>query len=259
MRAKCSRQEDPALGTPVSLEFFVEDAARAAQRGDVVVVIDVLRCCSTIIAALANGAKGILPARSLKEAWALHNRYSGSVLAGERGGIKPRGFSLGNSPLEFTPEKVKGNYVILTTTSGTRAIVSSRRARWVLIGALINAKPVAEAASRIAEEEKAGISLVLSGRHGHFFIEDFICAGAIAENLQLNNIERSDAVSAALHCFWQAQNCLESVIQSGHHATYLRSLGLVNDVKFCSQFDVSGIVPYLKSDVIVPLGGLAER
>ncbi len=234
-------------------------AARTPQRGCVVIVIDVLRCCSTIIAALANGAKGILPARTLKEARTLHNKYDGSVLAGERRGIKPRGFNLGNSPLEFTPEKVKGNYVILTTTSGTKAIISSKNARWVLIGALINAKPVAEAASRIAKEEKAGISLVLSGRHRHFFIEDFVCAGAIAENLQLNNIERSDAVSAALHYFWHGQNCLESVIQSGHHATYLKNLGLMNDVKFCSQLDVSGIVPYLKGDVIVPLGGLAER
>jgi len=246
------------LKTAVNLEFFVEDAARAAQRGDVVIVIDVLRCCSTIIAALANSAKGILPARTLKEARTLHNKCHGSVLAGERGGIKPRGFSLGNSPLEFTPEKVKGNYVILTTTSGTKAIVSSKNARWVLIGALINAKPVAEAASRIAEEENAGISLVLSGRRGHFFIEDFVCVGAVAESLQANNIERSDAVLAALHCFRQAKNCLERVVQSGHHATYLKSLGLVNDVKFCSQLDAFRIVPYLKGDVIVPLGGLAR-
>lgn len=247
------------MRTSINLEFCAQDAARAAQRGDVVIVIDVLRCCSTIVTALANGAKGILPVRTLKEARTLHSKHDGSVLAGERKGLKPRGFSLGNSPLEFTPEKVKGNYVILTTTSGTRAIVSSKNARWVLIGALINAKPVAEAASRIAEEEKAGISLVLSGRRGHFFIEDFICAGAIAENLQANNIERSDPALAALHCFWQAKNCLESVVQSGHHATYLRSLGLMNDVTFCSQLDAFGIVPYLKGNVIVPLGGLAER
>lgn len=247
------------MRTSANLEFFVEDAARAAQRGDVVVVIDVLRCCSTIVAALANDAKGILPARTLKEARALHNKYDGSVLAGERRGKKPKGFSLGNSPLEFTREKVGRKYVILTTTSGTRAIVSSKNARWVLIGALLNAKPVAEAASRIAEKENAGISLVLSGSRRHFFIEDFVCAGAIAENLRTSNIERTDAVLAALHCFWQAQNCLESVIQSGHHATYLKSLGLVNDVEFCSRLDVSGIVPYLKGDVIVPLVGLAER
>ena len=244
------------MKTPVNIEFFVKDAARAVQRGDVVVVIDVLRCCSTIVTALANGAKGITPANTLKEAWMLHDKHPEFILAGERRGMKPKGFDLGNSPLEFTPEKVKGKHVILTTTSGTKAIVLSKNARWVLIGALLNAETVAKAASRIAEEEKVGICLVLSGKNRRFFIEDFICAGAVAESFQVDNVECSDAVLAALFCFRQARGTLEGVIQSGRHATYLKSLGFGDDVEFCSQLNVFRIVPLLEGGVIVPLTGL---
>lgn len=236
----------------------MQDAAKAVHRGDAVIVIDVLRCCSTIVTALANGAKGIMPAKTLKEARMLRNEYPESLLAGERRGMKPKGFDLGNSPLEFTPEKVKEKHAILTTTSGTKAIVLSKSARWVLIGALLNAEAVAKAASRIAKKEEVGISLVLSGKSRCFFIEDFICAGAVAEHFQFNDVECSDAVLAALFCFRQVQGSLEDAIQSGRHATYLKSIGFGDDVKFCSQLGVSKIVPFLKGDVIVPLRDLAK-
>lgn len=181
----------------------------------------------------------------------LHNKHPEFILAGERGGIKPKGFDLGNSPLEFTPEKVKGKHVILTTTSGTKAIVLSKNARWVLIGALLNAETVARAALRITEKEEVGVSLVLSGKNRRFFIEDFICAGAVAENLQVYNVDCSDAVLAASFCFRQARNSLENVIHAGHHAKYLKSLRLSDDVKFCSKLNVLRTVPFLKGGVIV--------
>ena len=41
------------------------------------------------------------------------------VLAGERGGEALAGFDLGNSPAEFTAERVGGRTVVLTTTNGT--------------------------------------------------------------------------------------------------------------------------------------------
>ncbi len=246
------------MKTPVSLEFFLKDATNAVQREDVVIVIDVLRCCSTIVTALANGAKEITPAKTLKEARMLHDKHPECVLAGERKGVRPEGFDLGNSPLEFSSRKVKGRHIVLTTTSGTKAIVLSRNAKQVLIGALRNAETVAKAALKIARKEKVGISLILSGKSRHFFIEDFICAGAITQSLEDNKVEHSDAVLAALLCFLQARDDLEGVIQSGRHATYLKSVGFGDDVKYCSQQNVSKIVPYLNGAVITPLTAFAE-
>ncbi|MDH5596295.1 MAG: 2-phosphosulfolactate phosphatase, partial [Candidatus Bathyarchaeota archaeon] len=122
----------------LNLELSAKDTLKAVSRKDVLVVIDVLRCCSTIVMALANGAKEVIPTKTIREAQALHKKHPEFLLAGERKGLKPIGFNLGNSPLEFSSNIVKEKHVVLTTTSGTKAICSSKKARWVLIGAFFN-------------------------------------------------------------------------------------------------------------------------
>jgi len=239
--------------TPVNLEFVARDAVKAVQRGDVIIVIDVLRCSSIIITALANGAKGIIPVETIREAWAYREGHPEFLLAGERRGLKPKGFDLGNSPFNFSSETVKGKQIILTTTSGTKAISSAKKGRKLLIGAFLNVKAVAEAALKTAEKEKAGIFIVLSGTMGRFSLEDFLCAGAIIESLSTKKVELSDAALAALLAFQQARDSLSAVIQRGSHAQYLESIGFKEDVHFCSRMNVFRVVPVLEGETIVPL------
>ncbi len=241
------------MGIPTNLGFTAKDIAKAVQRKDVIVVIDVLRCSSTIIAALANAADGVIPTRTVREARMLHQKHPELILAGERGGIKPKGFDLGNSPLEFNSRKVKGKKIILTTTSGTKAMISSKDAKYVFIGAFLNARAIAKATLNIAEQEKTGISLISAGTDGHFSLEDFICAGAIAEGFPADDVEHSDAVSAALLAFQGANVSLTEVVQSGRHALRLKSLGFEEDVKFCCRLNVFQIVPFFKDETIFPL------
>ncbi len=238
---------------PVSLELSAKDAVKAVSRGDVLVVIDVLRCCSTIVTALANGAKEVIPTKTIEEAQALHKKYPEFLLAGERKGQMPKGFDLGNSPLEFSSNIVKEKHVVLTTTSGTKAICLSKNARWVLIGAFCNAEAVAKTAFEIAEKEKIGISFVLSGTHGRFSLEDFMCAGAIVENLLADKIECSDAVLAASLTFQQSCRQLTKIIRYGSHAQYLKDIGHEEDVKFCCQLNAYPVVPVYKAESIVLL------
>ncbi|TET19814.1 2-phosphosulfolactate phosphatase [Candidatus Bathyarchaeota archaeon] len=238
---------------PVSLELNAKDAAKAVSRGDVLVVIDVLRCCSTIVTALANGAKEVIPTKTIKEAQALHKKHPEFLLAGERRGLKPKGFDLGNSPLEFSSNIVKEKHVVLTTTNGTKVICLSKNARWVLIGAFFNAKAVAKTAFEIAEKEKIGISFVLSGTHGRFSLEDSMCAGAIVENLPADKIECSDAVLAASLTFQQSCRQLTEIIQRGSHARYLKDIGHEEDVKFCCQLNAYPVVPVYKAESVVLL------
>lgn len=245
--------------TSVNLEIFAKDACKAVQRGDVIIVIDVLRCSSTIIAALVNGAKGIIPAKTLREARAYHQEHPEFILAGERRGLKPKGVDLGNSPLEFSPETIRGRHVILTTTSGTIAISLAKNGRWTLIGALLNVKAVAEAAMKIAEKEQIGISLVLAGKKGKFSLEDFICAGAIVESLPKERVKHSDAALAALFAFQQARGSLSSIVQLGNHAHFLKSIGFEADIEFCCRIDAFGIVPVYEDGVIVPLDRIMKE
>lgn len=238
----------------VSLEFFAEDAAKAVKRRDVIVVIDALRCCSTIVTALANGATVIVPVKTIVEARRLKKRYPDFIIAGERKGLKPKGFILGNSPLEFSSEKVRGRRIILTTTSGTKTIFLSKRGKWVLIGAFLNAKAVAEASLKIAQNERTGISLVLAGKEGQFSLEDFLCAGAIAESFLTGRVEFSDAIMAALQSFKKVQDSLETAVKQSSHAQYLEKKGFKTDVEFCSRMDAFNLVPFLREGRIVSLG-----
>lgn len=237
----------------VELELYAKDAVRGVRRGDVIVVIDVLRCSSTIITSLDNGASSVIPTKSLKEAIALHKEHPEYLLAGERRGLKPKGFDLGNSPLEFTQGRVLGKSIILTTTSGTKALVTSKGASWVLIGAFLNAKSVAETTLKIAKEEGRGISIVSSGREGFFSLEDFICSGAIVGNIHEEEVKLSDTAVAAYLTFSEAHNRLLETIQKGEHAKYLIRIGLKGDVEFCCKLDHLSVVPVYKDGLVTLL------
>src|SRR5215471_6039661 len=95
--------------------------------GGLAVVIDVLRATTTIVYALAAGARCVRPCAEVAEAQALaaEMRVGRVLLGGERGGEPLPGFDLGNSPREFTPRVCRGCTLVLTTTNGTRALLKA--------------------------------------------------------------------------------------------------------------------------------------
>ncbi|MEM2111193.1 MAG: 2-phosphosulfolactate phosphatase [Candidatus Bathyarchaeia archaeon] len=238
------------MAVKVSLEFVARDADKAVKRRDIIVVIDVLRFGSSSLNALVNGAEAIIPVRTLDEAYELHKKYPSFLLAGERRGLKPERFELGNSPLEFTREKVYGKTIIYTTTSGTMALTRSKAAKWVLMGAFLNAHSAACKAIEIADKEGIDISLVQSGAKGEFSLEDFVCAGAIIECFPREKVELSDGALAALSAFKQMKSNLCENIMQGKHARYLINLGFEKDIKFSCQPNLFSLVPIYRNGVI---------
>ena len=71
-------------------------------------MIDVVRATTTIVEAMANGARAIYPTESTEEAVRLASSMGreDTLLCGERKGHKVEGFDLGNSPREFTADVV---------------------------------------------------------------------------------------------------------------------------------------------------------
>src|SRR5262245_17681938 len=97
------------------LPDLAEPAALAAKT---VVVIDVLRATTTIVHALAAGAREVVPCLEVEEARQVAARLGKvAVLRGERGGVAIAGFDVGNSPAEYTRERVGGKTVVFTTTN----------------------------------------------------------------------------------------------------------------------------------------------
>jgi len=227
----------------VDLEFLARDTGKAVGRGDLIIVIDVLRSGTTILNALTNGAQAAVPAMTLEEAYKLRRKHPEYLLAGERGGQKPKGFDLGNSPLEFTCQRVEGKTLVITTTSGTAALVRSKTAKWVLVGVFLNALAVARKAEQIAIRETIGVSFVLSGEKGRFSLEDFLCAGAIANGFASGKAHFSDKVQAALLVFKQAENNLIGNVMKAKHAEHLVQQGFKGDVAFSCSLNAFRTVP----------------
>ncbi len=71
------------------------------------VVIDVLRATTTMITALGNGAQSITPVLTVEVAREVARNTNG-LLGGERDCVKLPGFDFGNSPAEYTAERVGG-------------------------------------------------------------------------------------------------------------------------------------------------------
>ncbi len=206
------------------------------------VVVDVLRATSTIVTALANGALSVKPVHHLCEA--RREREKNILLCGERKSIKPKGFDLGNSPLEFKKDIVAGKNIVLTTTNGTRAI-RLINAPTILAGSFLNLSAVVEKLITCDE-----ILIVCSGQNNFAALEDVLCAGAIIYKLSRNDIADSARIAVKL---WEnsMHMDLESVLLSTSHGRELAELGFGEDVAYCSRIDLFNVLPIFREDRFV--------
>lgn len=207
------------------------------------VVIDVLRATSTITAALANGAKAVIPVLTPEEAFErVAQLPAGAVLlGGERRSVRIEGFNLGNSPLEYTRARVSGKTIIFTTTNGTRAIRRAAGANSLLIASFLNISAVA---ARVFELGK-DVVILCAGTHDRFSLEDTACAGALVGALSGPDIDLDlcDLARVARLLYETYQGRLAELLHHSAHGQNLVKLGLSDDLIFCAQADSLPIVP----------------
>lgn len=131
----------------IEITFTPNELKEKRDKGELkdkqVVVIDVLRATSVIVTALFNGAKDVAVVASVEEARKLKEEIGEeSLLCGERAGKLLAGFDLGNSPREYTPDKVKDRTIILTTSHGAQTIEAARGSKEIVIATNLNADAV---------------------------------------------------------------------------------------------------------------------
>jgi 2-phosphosulfolactate phosphatase len=202
------------------------------------IVIDVIRATSTICQALASGYERVLCTAEVEEARALREQLGAGVLGGERGNVLIPGFDLGNSPREYL--EPRDGLLILTTTNGTRAVVSAgRRCRRVLVASLLNLQAVVEAARGSGED----VLVVCAGVQGALALDDAFVAGRIVEELDW---ERSDAAETAarLVSTWSGADEAFRASRSGRNLLE-NAPELVDDLAFCARESVLDVVPLL--------------
>src|SRR5208282_4843445 len=149
-----------AILTPAELPAL----AKRDLRETICVVFDVLRATSTFVTALHNGAKTIIPVGEISEALAILQKQPDVLLGGERNGLRISAqgidFDLGNSPREYTPEKVRGKTIVSTTTNGTRTLRACTGAKTILAASFLNLSATVEFIKKI---QPAQVLLVCAG------------------------------------------------------------------------------------------------
>ena len=226
----------------------------------VCVVFDVLRATSSMTIALSNGAKAIVPVTGIPQALDVRSRRGDVLLAGERHGLRISAdltgtiaFDLGNSPREFTPERVAGRTIAMTTTNGTRALRACAHAREILAACFLNLRAVS---GYLVRDMPSSLVLVCSGTKEASAYEDVLCAGALAEALQDsgNWLDPSDSAIMAQRLYADERKDLFAAVSRSQNGRRLLSHPeLREDVKFCVQRDLFNIVPVMtKSGEVVP-------
>jgi len=228
----------------------------------VVLVVDVLRASTTIAAALANGARAVVPLEGVDEAIARAKSLERSevLLAGERK-MKPiRGFDLGNSPREFSADVVNGKTIVMTTTNGTAALSGTAGALEVVVGAFANYSAVL-AWLRAAARAGKSITVLCAGSSGRFALEDAICAGRFVRGVARRGLdpELGDAAKIAAIVDRRMGGDLPAVLRNSEHGVALIQAGLGEDVTYCAAIDTHPVVPVYRDRQVVPLGDRRER
>ncbi len=209
-----------------------------------VVVIDVLRATSCMVTALAGGATEIIPCLTPQEALdtAVAFPPGSFLLGGERAARPLPGFDVGNSPLEYAPDKVRGKRIISTTTNGTIAIRSAiaSGADNVFLGSFLNSSAVAAVLKR-AEE----VIILCAGTLGNFSLDDFAVAGRLVALLAADHDSPSlnDAAATALVLYRHHEDRLAHLLSSSVHGQAMVKAGMEQDIEHCAQVDIFAVVP----------------
>jgi 2-phosphosulfolactate phosphatase len=217
--------------------------------GKTAVVIDVLRATTTVVTALASGAREVLPCLEVADARAKAAACENPLLGGERGGLRIEGFQLGNSPAEYNERVVRDRTVIFTTTNGTRAMMRCKLAKRVLLAAFVNLSAVCR---ELAGERE--VEIVCAGTDGHVTREDTLLAGAIVDDLSRvtgDELQTNDQADIAADA-WRAavgqltgNSPLSQALRASRGGRNLIEIGQENDIDLAAEIDRFDLVAEL--------------
>jgi 2-phosphosulfolactate phosphatase len=213
----------------------------------IVVVIDVLRASSAICTAFENGVEKLIPVADVSTA--RDYKSKGYLVAGERDGFVLDFADFGNSPFNFTEEKVKGRTIVYSTTNGTGIIQKSSGSYMTVIGTFLNISSVSE----WLRDQDRPVLLFCAGWKNRFSLEDTVCAGAMAEKLLSYGSFSTicDSTLAAIDLWVMAKNNLSGYIDKAAQRSRLRDKGLDDCIEYCLTQDLTKAIPVMRDGVLV--------
>jgi len=203
-----------------------------ALENKIVVAIDILRATSNINAALAMGAKKVIPIAEVSE----FEQYDKNdfLFAAERNGKQLEGFDYGNSPKQWTEENAGGKSIALPPTNGTRCVRASLGAHEIIAGAFTNFTAISD----YLIESDRDVILFCAGWKGRGSIEDLCFAGAMADELKGDYDFAYDSVAIAREAYLNRNDDLEQAFKETHYYERVSKASLGNDLAHCVTFDM---------------------
>jgi 2-phosphosulfolactate phosphatase len=241
----------------IDLHVSPDDAERASLEKRQIVVVDVLRTCTTIATALRNGAAKVIPVATVEEATRLAPTLDPKqrLLCGERDGAKVNGFDLGNSPREFDRARVEGKTLLFASTNASPLMAGLLVGRDQRLLSYVNLSAVAQAVL----EDGADLSIVCAGKNGQVSLEDTACAGALVRRLTEGGRggrggKGSAPAGSALNdaaemaaAYDRAHGATpEEILRRSEHGRTLIELGFEGDLPLCAAVDSVPVVPLLR-------------
>ena len=219
----------------------------------VVVITDIFRATTAIVAAFQNGVKSMIPVAAISESEAF--KAKGYIVAGERDGKKLDCADFGNSPFNFLEPSLKDQTIVINTTNGTQAIQAAANGRnEVVIGAFTN---LAAVARYVASCEK-NVVIFCAGWKSRFSMEDSLFAGALTQKLVSDypGVFHTvcDAAIASADLWSLAAPDPLRYIEKAAHRHRLRRMGLDDVLEYCLTPDQTDAVPVLRGIELVKAG-----
>jgi 2-phosphosulfolactate phosphatase len=205
----------------------------------IVVVVDILRATSAICAAFMNGVGAVIPVGTVEEARQFKER--GYLVAAERDGFVLDFADFGNSPYNFTRERVGGKTIAYSTTNGTQAIKMSADCYKVAVGAYLNIS----ALSQWLIGQNRDVVILCAGWKNRFSLEDSVFAGMLAKRLLEHPAYTTvcDSVHASVDLWDTASRNLLGYIDKAAQRSRLQKNGLDDVIDFCHTPDLTNLIP----------------
>jgi 2-phosphosulfolactate phosphatase len=199
--------------------------------------------------AFENGAESIIPVATVTEA--REYKEKGYLVAAERDGYVLDFADFGNSPFNFTPEKVAGKTIVYSTTNGTGIIKIASSAGFIIVGSFLN---ISALTTWISKQERP-VVLFCAGWKNRFNLEDTICAGAIAERLMSTSHYSTicDSTHAALDLWSLAKTDIPGYIEKVAQRSRLRDKQLDDCIPFCLTMDYTSKIPVIRDGILVSM------
>ena len=162
----------------VRMDWGWRGCSAAAQRGDAIVIVDVIRFSTAVCAAAAHGIT-IYPASDRDDLHELCLRFDATH------------FAAGLAPGQYQSVKA-GSRMVLRSPNGATCVRLSSAAPVVMVGGLVNRSAVATCVQRVLDKTDLNVTVIACGERWEepsddgalrFAIEDYLGAGSILSRI----------------------------------------------------------------------------